>query len=95
MSEPKEPRKPANPRMRASLYGLGALYLAYMYYQIAKPYLTGDPYGPSLPQFVLGTIILGGGAVVIGLLAWKIYRTPLPEEDVQEEPEEELEESED
>ncbi len=43
MSKPKAPRGPINPRVRGNLYGLAALYLVYLLYQIAKPYLTRDP----------------------------------------------------
>lgn len=90
MSDPKETKRPANPQFRAGLYGMGALYLIYLYYQIAKPFFTRDPYGPTLFQFALGTVVLGGGAVVLALLAWKIYRTPAPE--AEEETVEESEE---
>lgn len=86
MSKPKEPKAPANTRTRATLYGMGALYLAYLYYQIAKPYLTHDPYGPTKLHFILGTVILGGGAIALGVLAWKLYKLPLPEEPLEEEP---------
>lgn len=80
MSEPKAPKGPVNPRVRANLYGLAALYLAYLFYQIAKPYLTHDPYGPTTAQFLLGAAVLGGGAVFLGLMSLKMFRTPLPEE---------------
>ncbi len=87
MSKPKEPKKPFNPRVRANVYALAALYLVYLFYQIAKPYLTHDPYGPTKFQFVLGSVVLGGGAVALGLLGWKMFKAPLPEE--LQEPEEE------
>lgn len=77
----KEPKRPLNPKVRANVYALAALYLVYLFYQIAKPYLTRDPYGPSTLQFALGAVVLGGGAVVLGLLAWKMYKAPLPEEE--------------
>lgn len=80
MSKPKVPKEPVNPRVRANVYGLAALYLIYLFYQIAKPYLTRDPYGPTTNQFLLGLVVLGGGAAALGLLAWKMYKTPLPEE---------------
>ena len=67
MSKPKEPKKPFNPRVRANVYALAALYLVYLFYQIAKPYLTRDPYGPTSFQFTLGAVVLGGGAAVLGL----------------------------
>ena len=31
----KTPKRPANPRVRANVYALAALYLAYLFYQIA------------------------------------------------------------
>jgi len=89
MSEPKAPKGPVNPRTRANIYALAALYLAYLFYQIAKPYLTHDPYGPTTNQFLLGTVVLGGGAVALGFLAWKMYKAPLPEDEPVEEAAEE------
>ena len=68
----KEPKRPINPKVRANLYALAALYLAYLFYQIAKPYLTHDPYGPTTFQFLLGAAVLGGGAAVLGFLAWRM-----------------------
>ncbi|MDE6454651.1 MAG: hypothetical protein K2L38_01780 [Dysosmobacter sp.] len=81
MSTPKAPKRPINPRVRANVYALAALYLAYLFYQIAKPYLTRDPYGPTAFQFALGLAVLGGGAAALGFLAWRMYKAPLPEEE--------------
>lgn len=92
-NEPKEPKPPVSPRARGNLYGLGALYLAYMFYQIAKPYLTRDPYGPTTVQFVLGLVILGGGAAALAFLAWRMYK--VPEEDAASPEEAEADEEED
>ena len=36
MSKPKEPKKPFNPRVRANVYALAALYLVYLFYQIDR-----------------------------------------------------------
>jgi hypothetical protein len=88
MSTPKSPKRPFNPRVRANVYALAALYLVYLFYQIAKPYLTHDPYGPTAFQFAAGAAVLGGGAAVLGLLAWKMYKAPLPEEEESLLPEE-------
>lgn len=91
MSKPKAPKGPINPRVRANVYALAALYLAYLFYQVAKPYLTRDPYGPTAFQFTLAAVVLGGGAAALGLLAWKMFKVPLPEEEapLPEEAEEE------
>lgn len=86
MSKPKEPKKPFNPRVRANVYALAALYLVYLFYQIAKPYLTHDPYGPTTFQFALGAVVLMGGAAGLGLLAWKMFKAPLPEDPEEEDP---------
>ena len=92
MSEPKAPKRPSNPRIRAQVYGLAALYVAYLLYQIVKPYLTHDPYdSPTTGEFILGVVVLGGGAVFLALMSWKMYKTPMPEE--PEEAEEALPES--
>lgn len=80
MSNPKTPKRPINPRVRANVYALAALYLVYLFYQIAKPYLTRDPYGPTTFQFALGAVVLGGGAAALGFLAWRMYKVPLSEE---------------
>lgn len=87
MSGPKAPKGPVNPRIRAHVYGLAALYLAYLLYQIAKPYLTHDPYGPTTGQFILGVVLLGSGAVFLALMSWKMYKAPLPEEPEEDPPE--------
>lgn len=84
MSKPKAPKGPINPRVRANIYALAALYLVYLFYQIAKPYLTHDPYGPTAFQFGLGAVVLGGGAAVLGFLAWRMFKAPLPEEPEEE-----------
>ena len=97
MLNPNAPRGPVNPKTRANLYALGALYLLYLFYQIAKPYLTRDPYGPTTVQFLLGLGVLGGGAAALGFLSWKLYKAPVPEEpgeDAAEEAEEESAEEE-
>lgn len=84
MSGPKAPKGPINPNVRANIYALAALYLIYLFYQIAKPYLTHDPYGPTTNQFLLGAVVLGGGAVFLGLTAWKMYKAPQPEEPAED-----------
>ena len=84
MSKPKAPKGPINPRVRANVYALAALYLVYLFYQIAKPYLTHDPYGPTAFQFGLGAAVLGGGAAALGFLAWRMFKAPLPEEPEEE-----------
>lgn len=82
----KPPKPPMNPRVRANVYALAALYLVYLFYQIAKPFLTHDPYGPTAVQFGIGAVVLGGGAAALGFLAWKMFKAPLPEDPEKEDP---------
>ena len=84
MSKPKAPKGPINPRVRANVYALAALYLVYLFYPIAQPYLPRDPYGPTAFQFALGAVVLGGGAAVLGFLAWRMFKAPLPEDPEEE-----------
>ena len=83
--DPQEPKPPVSPRTRGNIYGLAALYLVYLFYQVAKPYLTHDPYGPTAFQIALGAVVLGGGAAALAFLAWRMYQVPLPEEEPPEE----------
>lgn len=82
-----EERPPVDPKTRASLYGMAALYLAYLLYKTAWPYLTNDPYGPTTLQFLLGVLILGGGLVFLCIMTWKMAHAPRPEEPASSEEE--------
>ncbi len=75
MAKPNAPRGPT-PKARAGLYAMAAFYLAYLFWQLAKPLLTGAPDAPPPLALGLGTVILGGGAVFLALLAWRLYKTP-------------------
>ena len=81
MAKPNAPKGPT-PKARAGLYAMAAFYLAYLFWQLTKPLLTGAPDAPPPLALGLGTVILGGGAVFLALLAWRLYKTPPePEED--------------
>lgn len=88
MAKPNAPRGPT-PKARAGLYAMAAFYLAYLFWQLAKPLLTGAPDAPPPLALGLGTVILGGGAVFLALLAWRLYKTPpeSEEDDVSREEE--------
>ena len=66
MAKPETPRGPGNPRVRAGFYGMAALYLAYLYYQLAEPFFKGDPTGPPLLAFGLGTVYIMQVFLTIG-----------------------------
>ena len=85
-------KRPVDPKVRANIYAMAALYLAYLYYKVAWPYLTHDPYGPSGTEFLASTVILGGGTVFLAYLAWRMYKAPRPEPPEDEEGEAESDE---
>lgn len=107
MAKRERPERPAPSRQsRAGLYAMCGLYLGYLLLQLLDPYFTPGAPRPALHMLVLGVVVLGGGALALLLLAWRIYWTPasrdteeaaLPEEaasgdgEMEEEPKEESE----
>ena len=81
MSGGNDSKGGGNPRGRAMIYGMGAVYLAYLFFKVAGPFFAGEPLGPTMFQFALGAMVLGGGAMVLGVLAWKMYKASLSGED--------------
>lgn len=77
--------RPAPSRQsRAGLYAMCGLYLGYLFFQLIDPYFTPGAARPALHILALGAVILGGGAVALLVLAWRIYWTP-PAQDPGEE----------
>lgn len=75
-------------KSRASLYALCALYLGYLLFQMLNTSFAPGADRPALHMLVLGAAILGGGALALLFLAWRIYRTPEPREPEEALPEE-------
>lgn len=79
MAKRERPERPAPSRQsRAGLYALCGLYLGYLLIQLLDPYFTPGASRPALHMLVLGVVVLGGGALALLLLAWRIYWTPAP-----------------
>ena len=78
--EDKGDRPAPSPKSRASLYALCALYLGYLLYQLLNTAFAPGADRPALHMLVLGVTVLGGGALALLLLAWRIYRAPEPRE---------------
>lgn len=86
--EDKGGRPAPSHKSRASLYALCALYLGYLLFQLLNSALAPGADRPALHVLVLGAAILGGGALALLFLAWRIYRTPEPREPEEALPEE-------
>ena len=77
-------RPPFNPRGRMNLYALCGLYLGYLLYQLAGPYIQGGEAAPPVPALLIGTAVLGGGMVLLFYLAWRMYRMSVQKEEPEE-----------
>lgn len=79
MAKRERPERPAPSRQsRAGLYAVCGLYLGYLFIQLLDPYFTPGAPRPALHMLVLGVVVLGGGALALLFLAWRIYWTPAP-----------------
>jgi len=55
-------------------YGVIFAYLVYLLYGFVTEYFSGTTEGFTLPYFIIGALILGGGCIFLGKLtlqAWK------------------------
>lgn len=72
MSDSKPPKHEFNPRSHGMIYLLAMAYLAYLIFQMVKGYLSGGPDAPSVPLLICGVAVLGGGCILLGILARKM-----------------------
>lgn len=84
----KQPFQPGN--IRGHVYLLATGYLAYLIYQNIRHCMEQ---GYVTPLQLGGTLLLAAGAVLLGILTWRVYHAPpeagedpaLPEETAPEE----------
>ncbi len=81
MSDLKQPKREFNPRSHAMIYLMAIVYLVYLIFQMVKGYLEGGPDAPSFPLLIGGVAVLGGGCVLLGVLAWKMSALAAKERD--------------
>lgn len=81
MSDLKSPKREFNPRSHAMIYLLAMVYLAWLIVQMVKDYLAGGPDAPSFSLLLGGIALLGGGCILLGVLARKMLVTAPKEED--------------
>lgn len=74
-----------SPGAHGTVYFLGAIYLAYLLVTFLQQAYRGGEDAPSLPLLVGGTLVLGGGTVLLALMAWKMSRTPPKTEELSQE----------
>lgn len=81
MSDPKPPKRDFNPRSHAMIYLMAIVYLVYLIFQMVKGYLSGGPDAPSFTMLIGGAALLGGGCILLGILAWKMSAMAPKEEE--------------
>ncbi|MCD8146658.1 MAG: hypothetical protein LUD84_05185 [Clostridiales bacterium] len=91
----KKEKHSFSPGAHGTVYLLGALYLAYLLATFLQEAYQGGEDAPSLPLLIVGILVLGGGVVFLGLMAWRMSRaqpTEAENETEEEEPENGMEE---
>lgn len=70
-----EKQPPRNPNNTVIFRLIAVGYIAYLCMNIVKLYIEGGPEAPSVTALVLGILFLGGGAVFLGVLTYKEWKT--------------------
>lgn len=70
----EENTTPRNPSNLVMFRVLAVGYVAYLCVNMVKIYMEGGPDAPSLPTLILGLVVLGGGAVVMGVISYKEWK---------------------
>lgn len=53
------------------------LVVLYWMMQTVVGYIKGGPDAPSLSVLIASIVVLGGGAVLVGIMAWKAWKAEL------------------
>lgn len=64
-----------NPSNGFALRLMAAGIVLYWYYQIVKLYLNGGEEAPSLLLLILSGVLMVGGALAVGIMSYRLYRT--------------------
>lgn len=70
-----EQRPPRNPSNLLTFRVLAVGYVLYLCYNIVKLYLAGGPDAPSLTTLLIGLVVLGGGAIFIGIISYREWKS--------------------
>lgn len=80
MSREKKPKREFRPRSHATIYVVGIVYIGFLIADFIKKYRAGGPDAPSTALLVGGVAALGIVIILLGVLAWRMYTMPEPEE---------------
>lgn len=77
--------KVKNPTAMLFMCGIVILAVLYMLWQVVSAFLQGGEGAPSLAVVIIGAVLLVGGCIFIGFLAFRLYKQS--KEEAKEEPE--------
>lgn len=60
-------------------------FVLYMLGEMLVAYFKGGADAPSLTMVLIGAVVLGGGAVFVGLLTWKAWKAETKKKDEENE----------
>jgi TRAP-type C4-dicarboxylate transport system permease small subunit len=75
-----KPKKEFRPQAHATIYLIAIIYLGYLLFQLVRSALAGGSGAPTTVQLIAGILLLGGGMVFLGFLAWRMSRIQPKEE---------------
>lgn len=84
----KKPKREFRPRSHAAIYVVAMIYLGFLIYDFVGRYRAGGPDAPSAGMLAAGVAALGVGMILLGILAWRMYNMPVPENEDTEDPDE-------
>lgn len=88
MSGSKKPKREFRPRSHAAIYVVAMIYLGFLIYDFVNRYRAGGPDAPSAGMLAAGVAALGVGIILLGVLAWRMYNFPVPEDEDGGDPDE-------
>ncbi len=83
--------KVKNPTAMLFMCGIVILAVLYMLWQVVSAYLAGGEGAPSLTVVIVGALLLVGGCIFIGSMAFRLYKQSKEEQEAPKEPEEDSE----
>lgn len=70
----KRPKREFRPQSHATIYLIAVIYLGYLLFQMIGDAIEGGANAPSALHMVAAVLVLGGGMVLLAILAWRMYR---------------------
>ncbi len=80
----RRPKREFRPGSHATIYLLGLLYLGYLLFQLIRNAVQGGENAPETLHLVLGVVVLGGGMVLLGYMAWRMTHLEPPKKEPEE-----------